>query len=66
MIEITKAESISIRKVYPDVSIYRTVRQKSKRHHYYLPEETCYLELIRDTNIEAREILKKMEKNNHY
>lgn len=38
MIAITKAEKDAIRERLPDVNIVRTMKQKSKRHHYYCEE----------------------------
>lgn len=38
MIAITKAEKDTIRERFPDVHIVRTMKQKSKRHHYYCEE----------------------------
>ena len=38
MIAINKAEKDAIRERFPDVHIVRTMKQKSKRHHYYCEE----------------------------
>lgn len=38
MVAITKEEKDTIRKRFPDVHIVRTMKQKSKRHHYYCEE----------------------------
>lgn len=38
MIQINKEEKDTILKKYPDVGIVRTVKQKSKRHRYYMEE----------------------------
>lgn len=38
MISITKAEKDAIRAQFPSVHIVRTMKQKSKRHHYYCEE----------------------------
>lgn len=38
MIAITKAEKDAIRERFPNVNIVRTMRLKSKRHHYYCEE----------------------------
>ncbi len=67
MINITKEESEKIRKQYPNVEIYRTMKghQGKKRGKRYLPEIDCYLKLIADTNIEAQHILQEHHKN-HY
>lgn len=38
MIAITAAEKHSICKKYPNAHIVRTMKQDSKRHHYYMVE----------------------------
>lgn len=38
MISITKAEKDAISIQFPNVHIVRTMKQKSKRHHYYCEE----------------------------
>lgn len=55
MIEITKAESKEIRKVYPHVFIAKT------RHKRFIEESVRYLELI-PFNIEAREIVERAKR----
>lgn len=57
MILITKQESETVRKHYPQAEIVRTCIQKSKRHKYYMPERFGYLRLIQNTNAEAARIL---------
>jgi hypothetical protein len=64
LISITKEETEKIRAKYPQVHITRTSQQKSKRHVYYLEESDKYLEIIQDTNDEAKEILKMHKKYN--
>lgn len=39
MVAITLNEKNEIRKNFPDVHIVRTMKQDSKRHHYYMVEE---------------------------
>lgn len=62
MVTITKDEAMRVRKVYPEAEIRRTMKQKSKRHRYYLPELEKYLMVISDTNTEAAEVLRKRPK----
>ena len=62
MISITKAESERVRKVFPSAEIVRTCIQKSKRHHYYLPEAEKYLRLIVDSNYAAASICQRIDK----
>lgn len=61
LIAITKLESEKIRSVYPKAEIVRTCPQKSKRHHYYLPEAEQYLRLINDSNFEATRICHRID-----
>lgn len=46
MIAITASEKEAIRAKYPDVHITRTMRQDSKRHHYYCVEDRRVLRLL--------------------
>lgn len=62
MISITKPESQRVREVYPRAEIVRTCVQKSKRHHYYLPEAEKYLRLIVDSNARAAFICEQIDK----
>lgn len=63
MIPITKPESERIRAAFPRAEIVRTCVQKSKRHHYYLPEAEKYLRLIVDSNIRAAAICEQIDKD---
>ena len=38
MVSITKGEKEAISKQFPNAHIVRTMKQKSKRHHYYCEE----------------------------
>ena len=58
MISVSKEEAARIRKAFPDVRITRTMKQSSNRGHWYAPEERRVLELVKDTNFEAQQILK--------
>lgn len=62
LIKITKFESEAVRQVFPRAEIVRTCIQKSKRHHYYLPEAEKYLRLIVDSNAEAARICATIDK----
>ena len=42
LISINKTEKEAIKKAYPNAHVVRTMRQKSKRNHYYC-EETPYV-----------------------
>lgn len=53
MIAIDKAEKDAIRAKFPKVHIVRTMKQKSKRHHYYCEESKGvmkYLNQLRNTH----------------
>ena len=50
MVAITKNEREAISKKYPSAHIVRTMKQKSKRHHYFCEETQrvmAYLEQLR-------------------
>lgn len=52
MIAITAEEKKIIHEQYPDVHIVRTMKQDSKRHHYYMTEDKKPMRLLqklRDT-----------------
>ncbi len=46
MIHISKTEKEVISKQLPDAHIARTMKQKSKRHHYYCEENKQVMQLI--------------------
>lgn len=46
MIAITKDEKNAIREKYPNVHIVRTMKQDSKRHHYYMVEATAPMRML--------------------
>lgn len=53
MIAITLAEKEAVIKKYPDAQFVRTMKQDSKRHHYYMAEAGVpfrYLNSIRGMN----------------
>lgn len=53
MIAVSKEEKDVISKRFPNVHIVRTMRQKSKRHHYFCEESRGvmnYLRKVRDIN----------------
>lgn len=58
MVAITKTEKEAILKRFPNVHIVRTMKQKSKRHHYYCEESRAvmkYLDQMRNSGIILRE-----------
>lgn len=46
MIAITKDEKNAIREKYPNVHIVRTMKQDSKRHHYYMVEASSPMRML--------------------
>lgn len=53
MIAITKAEKEAIVTQFPNTHIVRTMKQKSKRHHYYCEESRPvmrFLSKVRDND----------------
>lgn len=49
MILVTKEESIELRRLFPNISITRTMKQKSKRGRRYAPETKGILEYLEKT-----------------
>lgn len=47
MIAITKEEKDIITAEFPHVHIVRTMKQRSKRHHYYCVEERGVMRLLK-------------------
>lgn len=46
MVSITKAEKDVLQKAFPRAHIVRTMKQKSKRHHYYCEETNGVMRLL--------------------
>lgn len=47
MISITAEEKKAISAMYPNVHIVRTMRQDSKRHHYFMEEAGAPMRILR-------------------
>ena len=47
LIQITKLEKDAIVRAFSNVHIKRTVRQRSKRHHYYCEESKKVLDFLK-------------------
>lgn len=54
MIAITKAEKEVISTRFPNAHIVRTMKQKSKRHHYYCEESNRIIRLLKTLRGETR------------
>ena len=46
MIAITPAEKAAVQERFPKVKIVRTMKQDSKRHHYYMEEQYAPLHYL--------------------
>lgn len=46
MISITAEEKKEVQKSFPDVHIVRTMKQDSKRHHYYMTEDRAPMRFL--------------------
>ena len=46
MISITREEKQAVLERYPNVHIVRTMKQDSKRHHYYMTESPNQMKLL--------------------
>lgn len=49
MVSITKEEKVAISKLFPKAHIVRTMKQKSKRHHYYCEESKGVMRYLNET-----------------
>lgn len=57
MIAINKKEAEAVRDCYPNVFVTRTMKHRSKRHHYFCEENKRVVDLImqmRDPNYTPR------------
>lgn len=62
MIPVTKEEACMLRELYPEYTITRTMRQDSKRHHYYATESEPMMRAIANTNHAAAEIVARIDR----
>lgn len=65
MVLITKNEKDKICEMVPAANIHRTVRQKSKRHRYYLEETKDAMNALRKIRGEKPQNTKKPGKPYH-
>lgn len=66
MIAITAEEKKAIHKKYPDVHIVRTMKQDSKRHHYYMTEDRKPMALLRKLREAGEVYTEKGRVDNRY
>lgn len=62
MIPVTKEEKELIARLYPQYRVARTMRQDSKRHHYYAVEVECVMRAIANSNSQAADIVAGIDK----
>lgn len=55
MIAISKEEKEIILKMYPNVHIVRTAKQRSKRHRYYCEENRGVMALLKSLRESSRD-----------
>lgn len=63
MIAINKAEAEAIRKHCRGAHIVRTMKQKSKRHHYFCEETSRVMKVIRKMRGEDEDYPKQKRRN---
>lgn len=66
MITITKDEKDRLSALFPHEHFARTMKQKSKRHHYMCPESYQFMKVIEDTNLAAAEFVREYESNGEF
>lgn len=62
MIPITKEEKMKLALLYPNYRFPRTMKQDSKRHHYFCTEAEELMRAIADTNELAAERVKEFDR----
>lgn len=61
MIPITKAEKEKLVKLFPKCKFPRTMKQDSKRHHYFCTEREDMMRAIADSNFRAEEFVRELD-----
>lgn len=61
MIPITKDEKEILARMFPYEKFPRTMRQDSKRHHYFCTEREDMMGVIAESNSAAAEFIKQCE-----
>lgn len=62
MISITKAEKERLENLFPQYKYPRTMKQRTKRHHYFCTEAEELMREIADTNDAAAELVKEFDR----
>lgn len=62
MIPITKEEKEILSELFPKCRFPRTMRQDSKRHHYFCVESENLMRAISGSNLYAAEIVKTLDR----
>lgn len=66
MIPITKAEKELLSELFPRGKFPRTMKQDSKRHHYFCTESEEYMRAIAHSNAAAAELVKEFDRRRAY
>lgn len=62
MISVTKSEAQLLRELFPNYKVARTMKQDSKRHHYFATESEALMRAISSTNAAAAEFVAKCDR----
>lgn len=62
MIAITASEKKTILERYPHIHIVRTMKQDSKRHHYFCTESEELMRPIAGSNSAAAELVREFDR----
>lgn len=62
LITITKEEKERLVKLFPNCKFPRTMKQDSKRHHYFCTESEDLMRAIADSNTAAAECVKEFDR----
>lgn len=65
MIPITKEEKDLLVRAFPKEKFPRTMRQDSKRHHYFCTESEELMRAIAGSNSYAAELVKEFDRQRH-
>lgn len=62
VISITKEEKMLLAKLYPNYTYPRTMKQRSKRHHYFCTESEELMRAIAHSNSAAADRVKEFDR----
>lgn len=64
MVAINASEKEAITAKFPNIGIVRTMKQDSKRHHYYMEEDRGAMEMLR--RLRGETVPKKKRRGHYY